>query len=444
MSNYFVTENIASAYLMDNIDFGQSITLMVGVRVEKETNTYKARFCNSTDVAIAGTGNVVSLAPQYITDTTLSYQETIWLPNAQLTVKPTDFLTVRFAAYKALARPDFNLRLPQLTWQTNQLVAQRVPITAGNPGLKDVTSWNFEANTQIFSSTLGLISVNAYFKRIENLYHIMNQVRFDWNSDPEKLILVGGEQVSNRQVGWHRLDDMLTRIGMSNWIELPAFKTLLHKYSNFVVNTPYNSPDPSYAWGFEFEHQLNFRFLPVSWLQNITLTYNLSIARSLTNIWMEKSSIDSAYTPAIWGTDKWGNPRLLTPADTQVNTVHTARLYTRPMEDQPQLTANVSLGYDVEKWGSSIRISMFYQSKFTRTFAANGSNDGIVGEFIKWDLSFKQQVTSSIALMLNVDNLFNRTETRSRYNNVMTYWGYLPTSASSYGTTIDLGVRVSL
>jgi len=36
LSNYFVTGNVTSAYLMDNIDFGQSITLLVGVRAEKE------------------------------------------------------------------------------------------------------------------------------------------------------------------------------------------------------------------------------------------------------------------------------------------------------------------------------------------------------------------------------------------------------------------------
>jgi outer membrane receptor protein involved in Fe transport len=180
----------------------------------------------------------------------------------------------------------------------------------------------------------------------------------------------------------------------------------------------------------------------VSWLQNITLTYNVAIARSETNVWKEKSSIDTVYTPADTTYDKFGRP-IVSPENFNPITVHTAELYTKPMEDQPQLTANVSLGSDMEKWGSSVRISMFYQSRFTRVYSANGTNDGIVGEFIKWDLSFKQQVTSSVSLMLNVDNLFNRTDTGYRYNNKFD-WGYLPTAASSYGTTVDLGVRVSL
>jgi TonB-dependent receptor len=439
LSNYFVTEKVTSAYAMDNIDFGQSITLLLGARVEKEDNTYKAKFSNT---GAAGTGNVLTVAPSFVTDTTLPFQTTIWLPNAQLTVKPTDFLTIRFAGYQALARPDFNLRLPQLEWQTT-LVRGCIPITAGNPSLKDVTSSNFEANAQIFNNTLGLISVNAYYKRIENMYHTLNAVRFEWYNDSTKLITNNNVRLPNSEVGYHRLDDMLNNIGLSGWSTLPSFQKLLHSYANFNVTTGYNSPDPSYVWGFEFEHQLNFRFVPVKWIQNFTLTYNVSIARSETKVWMETSSIDTVYTPAIYGTDKFGRPVLLSAENFNAITVHTAQLYKKPMEDQPQFTSNVSLGYDVENWGSSFRISMFYQSQYTRVYSADGTSDGIVGEFMKWDLSFKQEVTSHIALILNVDNLFNRTETRYRYNNVFD-WGYLPSAASSYGTTIDFGARVSL
>lgn len=440
LNNYFVKENITSAYIMDNIDYGQFITLMVGVRVESEDNSYKARFSNS---GAAGTGNVITLDPKYITDTTMSFQTTIWLPNIQLTAKPTDYLTLRFAGYKALARPDFNLRLPQFAYQTTPLVRGCVSLYAGNPGLKDVTSWNFEANSQVFSSTLGLFSVGAYFKRIENLYHVLNNVRFEWYNDSTKLITNNNVRTPNSEVGWHRLDNMLDQIGLSNWRTLPSFQKFLHNYANFSVSTGYNSPDPSYAWGFELEHQMNFRFIPVSWLQNLTLTYNLSLTRSETNIFVEDASIDTVYTPAIWGVDRFGRPVLLSPENFNPITVHTAKLIKKPMEDQPEFIANVALGYDLESIGSSIRLSMFYQGRYTATYSADGTNDGVVGEFIKWDLSFKQEITPRVSLMLNVENLFNRVEERFRYNNIFN-WGYLPTAASSYGTTIDLGARVSL
>jgi len=83
----------------------------------------------------------------YITDTTLPFQTTIWLPNAQLTVKPSDFLlcVLLHTSMAGLTQPSDC----STSWQTT-LVNNTIPITAGNPSLKDVTSWNFEANTQIF------------------------------------------------------------------------------------------------------------------------------------------------------------------------------------------------------------------------------------------------------------------------------------------------------
>jgi outer membrane receptor protein involved in Fe transport len=245
----------------------------------------------------------------------------------------------------------------------------------------------------------------------------------------------------NTEVGWYRLDNLVDKIGLSKWKNNPEFARMVRQGSRYQLSAGYNSPNPSYTWGFELEHQMNFRFLPVSWLQNITLTYNVSIARSETNLWMEKTVVDTQYNAAVYNS----RGQLISPEGYTKETFHTEQLYTKPMEAQPQLTSNVSLGYDVEQWGSSVRISMFYQGKYTRIYSSDGTSDGIVGEFIKWDLSLKQQITSKISLMLNVDNLFNRTETRYRYNNFAIFnWGYLPTAESSYGTTIDLGVRVSL
>jgi outer membrane cobalamin receptor len=86
---------------------------------------------------------------------------------------------------------------------------------------------------------------------------------------------------------------------------------------------------------------------------------------------------------------------------------------------------------------------VFYQSRYTRLYSVDGTNDAIVGEFIKWDLALKEQVTQKISLVLNIDNLFNKPETRYNYNNVFD-WGYLPTQSNLYGRTLDLGVRVLL
>ena len=77
LSDYFVNEHVTSAYLMDDIDFGQSITLLVGVRAEKEDNTYHARFSNT---GAAGTGNVLTIDPKFITDTTMPFKQRYGFP----------------------------------------------------------------------------------------------------------------------------------------------------------------------------------------------------------------------------------------------------------------------------------------------------------------------------------------------------------------------------
>jgi len=83
--------------------------LIGGIRVEHDQNNYTAK------MLFGGITNfgIIRRPSGIIKDTTTNYIETNFLPNLQLAVRPTDFLTVRFAAYKALARPDYNLRLPR-------------------------------------------------------------------------------------------------------------------------------------------------------------------------------------------------------------------------------------------------------------------------------------------------------------------------------------------
>jgi outer membrane receptor protein involved in Fe transport len=178
---------------------------------------------------------------------------------------------------------------------------------------------------------------------------------------------------------------------------------------------------------------MNFGFLPVSWLQNIVLTYNVSITRSKTEILFNQNIVDSVYIPAT--------TRPPNPAHYNLLSDYAPKFVTRQSEDQPEMYANVALGYDI--YGFSARISLFYQDKYTRAYSANGTSDAIVDAFAKWDLALKQQITPHLALFLNVNNLLNRKETTSRLNNIFD-WGNLPRTAELYGTSLDLGARISL
>ena len=427
LSDYSVTERIASAYVMNTLDIGQSATVIFGVRVEREMNDYGGKY---SDQSVGGTGYIQLLTGTVI-DTTATYKQTVWLPSAQISLRPTEFLTIRFAAYRALARPDFNLRLPQFSFNDTP---GGTNLVAGNPSLKDATAWNFELNAQLYNNMIGLFSVSGFFKKIDHLFHQANNVNVSWPSGgPNTLIGYQGWTTSEKTGMYHRLDTLLDYIDMSAWKNNPYFAKYLHYTSNtFNLFLAYNSPTPSYAWGFEIEHQIHLSFLP-SFLKNMTLSYNVSVTRSKTDVLFNKSVVDSAYVPA--------STRPPRPESYNLLNDNEATFVTRQSENQPELYGNVAVGYDLG--GFSARFSVFYQDRYTRLYSANGTNDAVVDAFVKWDLALKQEVTSYLTLFLNVNNIFNREETSSRLNNIFD-WGFLPRTAELYGTSADLGVRVSL
>jgi outer membrane receptor protein involved in Fe transport len=305
--------------------------------------------------------------------------------------------------------------------------------TIGNPDLKDTKAWNFEVNTQVYNNTIGLFSVSAFYKVIDDLYHQTNNVNLVWPSGgPNAKVGVHG-WTTNEQAGYSsRLDTLIDYLHLSSWRQNAIFDRMISISNAYVINVAYNSPNTSYAWGIEVEHQMNFGFLPVSWLRNITLSYNVSITRSQTNIIVSEQTTDTVYLPPT------GRPPV---EGWRAQPGSRAKLVTKPFEDQPELYCNASLGYDIG--GFSARISVFYQDRFTRQFSFDGTSDNIVDAFTKWDLALKQQVNSHLSLFLNVENLFNKVDSRSRLNTIFD-WGYLPSSSDSYGTTVDLGMRLSL
>jgi TonB-dependent receptor len=428
LGDYFVTERVSSAFIMNTLDIGQDATLIFGVRAEKESNDYSAKY---SDQSAGGTGSIVRLTGKVV-DTTSSYSEIVWLPSAQVSLRPTDFLTLRFAAYRALARPDFNLRLPQFSFQDTP---NGTNLVAGNPTLRDSKAWNYEVNAQVYDNSLGLFSISAFYKKIDDLYHQANNINVSWpTGGPTTPIGYKGWTTNDQSGFYHRLDVLLDELNMSSWKDNPYFSKYLHYTSNtFNLFLAYNSPTPSYAWGFEIEHQVNFGFLPVSWLQNVVLSYNISITRSRTDILFNQSVVDSGYVPATI--------RPARPESYNLYTDNVPIFVTRQSENQPEVYANVVLGYDFS--GFSARVSVFYQDRYTRQYSANGTADVVVDAFTKWDLALKQQVTGNLALFLNVNNIFNKKETTSRLNNIFD-WGSLPRTAELYGASIDFGARISL
>jgi len=384
---YDVTERVVSGYLMNTLSFGQSATFIAGLRVETEANDYGSRFSPS------GLGGF-PIPSGGISDTTASYSETIWLPNFQLLVRPTDFMNVRLAAYRAIARPDFNLRLEKFVSQGG---GGSVSLLLGNSQLKTAKAWNYEINTSFFGSTFGLISVSAYYKEITDLFHVLNNA-----------VTIGNSAIDLLGISWRSPHT-----------------------GAYGLTAPYNSPQPTKVWGFEFEHQMDFKFLP-GFLQNFVLSYNASVVRSQT-------TIVATDTFTVYVRQPTGFPP---PFDSLTVPITNNKIVERSqsLEGQPEFFANISFGYDIG--GFSIRLSMFHQSEYNLSFSASGLSDQVINSYTRWDLAAKQQITDNIAVMLSLNNLTNIDERNSIYNR-STGWKLLNTS-ENYGMTADLGVRVTL
>jgi TonB-dependent receptor len=382
---YDIIERVGSGYIMNTFNFGQEITFIAGVRIEDESNDYKAKYS-------LGPLTGFPTPSGSILDTTATFSQSVLLPNFHLNIRPYDFLNVRVAAYKALARPDFNYRLNKAISRNSGSGIPGVPnvitFNVGNPNLKTAEAWNFEINSSIFGNQVGLITISAFYKEVKNMFHLAN----------------GIAAIGNK---------LLDSLGI-NW------KSPFVSGVQYALSYPYNSDKPTKVWGFELEHQTNFTFLP-GYLQYIVLNYNISIVRSETFI------TSSSYVATPLPYPPWQKISIAYSESKQ------------KLEGQPEFFGNVSLGYDIA--GFSARFSVFYQSEYTKLFSFDGRNDQIQGAFTRWDLVLKQKITDNISVLLNVNNFTSYVEEDFLKNRIID-WTLLNTS-QKYGLTADLGVRIS-
>ncbi|HTR80991.1 MAG TPA: TonB-dependent receptor [Bacteroidota bacterium] len=381
-NGYSITERVSAGYAMNTFNFGREVSLILGARIEADNNDYTSKF----------TPNPISGFPfpqGILHDTTANHSETIVLPNVQGIVRPLDFMNIRLAAYEAIARPDFNMRLAKYVAQS----ASGDVLTLGNPDLKNADAWNYELQTQFYGNDIGLFSVSAFYKVIKNMYHIVNGVPVQSQAAIDTLGL--------------------------KWKDPWPVNT------GYDLTAPYNSTHPTLVWGFEVEHQANFGFLP-GYLKNIVLNYNFSIVRSQAYLWT--SSIETTYV-TIPFVGKIPNP---------VNVIVEKK---EKLEDQPEFFGNASLGYDID--GFSFRISGFYQGSYNSSFSSDSRSDIVEDSFTKIDIALKQKITDHISVLLNLNNITNAQEGNSYVDRYHPEWD-LPNTNNKYGFGADLGVRIDL
>lgn len=391
---YDVTERVTAGYVMNTFKLGSFATLIAGVRVEQERNDYLAKYADPPLAGFPTTGT--------LHDTTASFKETNWLPNFHLTVRPLDFMSLRLAAYRALARPDFNARLEKLVARKTN---PRNILVIGNPNLKNAKAWNFEVSTSFYGNRIGLFTVSGFYREITDMFNTIRDFRADYRPDSVRSLL------DTLGIKWRP----------------SGFQT----GEPFSLTYSVNSPKPTKVWGIEVEHQTNLNFLP-GLLSNIVLSYNFSIVRSET--FLHSTNIETIYVQVL------PPPFPATPRFRTVLTERKAKL-----EGQPDFFGNFAVGYDLG--GFSGRVSVFFQGEFSRSFSARRDSDPVAKQFSRWDLSLKQRINENVSVFLNVNNLTSIAEDRTRVHT-----GAIPgsvpyevlTSSQRYGLSGDFGVRVEL
>jgi len=379
--NYGITERVGAAYLMNTLNFGPDITLIAGVRVEQESNDYSSKY---SPYSIGGFP-----VPAGVTkDTTATYSETIILPNFHLSLSPFDFLKIRFAAYRALGRPDFDLRLEKYASWTGASNAKTLIL--GNSQLRAAKAWNYEINTSFYGNTIGLVSLSVFYKDVRDMFHILSGAN-----------ATGNELLDYFGIGWRTL-----HVG------------------DYALTVPYNSSKPTKVWGFELEHQINLSFLP-GLLKNFVLSYNASLLRSETHLYSTTFDTSYYFLPEF--------PGIPFPK-------YSTRLVEskQKLEGQPEFYGNISLGYDIG--GFSARISVFHQAEFNSTFSASGRGDQVANRYTRVDLALKQRVSDYLSILLSINNLTGIEERASIVNRVNNYT--LLNTSERYGLTADLGVKL--
>jgi len=384
---YDIVERVASTYLMNTLNIGTMATLITGVRAETETNDYTARYVSTALSGFPVTGNLLDIGARYT--------EIDWLPNLHLVLRPADYLTVRLAAYKAIARPDFSARLEK---RVARITNPRNLLVIGNPDLKNAKAWNFEVNTSFFGNVIGLLSVSAFYREITDMFHTVSGIPGTYRpGDPSSL---------------------LDSLGIPWRPPIPVNSPISLTYS-------VNSSRPTKVWGLEFEHQANLKFLP-GILSNLVLGYNFSLVRSETYVLSYRPETTWVYFPPIPFPVPQYSFQLIESL--------------QKLEGQPEFFGNVALGYDMG--GFSGRISVFFQGEYNRSYSAGRRNDPVVQSFSRWDLSLKQRITDNISLFFNLNNFTSVLEdvhTRDQVDG----WEALR-SSQRYGLTGDLGVRFEL
>jgi TonB-dependent receptor len=220
--DYNGRESIFASYLMSELNIGKRLDLRGGVRYEKTDQEY-------TSFII--TGNRENDDDQNVTISSKTDGRTYgqWLPMFNLKYQVAEWLDLRAAATKTLARPNFFNIVP---WEYVDPTGRQLQY--GNPQLLHTTAWNYDIFLSFYNK-FGLFTVGGFYKELSNIDFIASYTETDKDSP----------------------------------------------YKGWVVTEPRNIANLSTVLGVEFDFQTNLSSLN-SFMRGIVLGANLTLSKSKT------------------------------------------------------------------------------------------------------------------------------------------------------------------
>jgi len=221
---YTAGEDITAGYIETQMNIGQELMILGGVRYERTSNNYKSIFGRievSEDQVPTFSGAKDTLGAT-------TYED--WLPTVNVRYAPFNSVRLRASASKTLSRPNFFDLVPYQSF-TNYLFKQ------GNPTLRHMTSYNYDVGMSVMNE-YGFLSLGGFYKTLENVMY--TATRF----------INAGNPRTNPYYG------------------LYLYQTV-------------NASDPSSVYGMEFELQANFLMLP-SPFNGLIVNGNVSFMKSKT------------------------------------------------------------------------------------------------------------------------------------------------------------------
>jgi TonB-dependent receptor len=344
-NKYKYIEKYYAGYLMSELNFGENVMAVGGVRWEQVQSWFDAFNLADGRDATRQTVDPVFAHPgnRYL------------LPMAQAKWDVVSWADLRYSFTKTLARPDYSQLSPHFNMDYTQF-----NVWAGNPRLKPAEATNHDVFITLHSNELGLLSVGGFYKEITNFTYY-TQYKLHPVATP----------------GLDSIGSYVVHTGSG--VVSPKDGALLNTY----VNSPYKA----FVRGVEVDFQTRLWYLPAP-LNGTVLGINYThIASSATYPWRNDITI------------------VVPPRSVKVVTIDSTR--SGRLINQPNDVLNAYIGYDF--MGFSGRLSFLFQGNSVSTIGPFAEEDGFTKDYFRVDASVRQMLPwPGLQLFLDVTNLNNR------------------------------------